>query len=111
MQRPTAGDLNRRVTIRLRQDMPDFSEGITPSRPVVAHAWARIVPVGGAIYYGSTQVDNAVTHRITIRYRADITAEHEIEHGGRCYRVKRVAELGSCRAFTVLDVEELGVIP
>ncbi|WP_207458650.1 phage head closure protein [Azospirillum sp. SYSU D00513] len=108
MRRPTAGELNRRVRVLRRQDFPDSTDGITPTHDEIAQVWAKIEPVGGAIHYGSVQTGNMVTHRITIRYRTDITAEHEIHHDGTRYRVKRTAALGGGREFTVIDAEELG---
>ena len=111
MQRPTAGELNRRVTILRQQDFPDATDGIDQTNTEVATVWAKIQPVGGGVYYGSVQTDNAVTHRITIRRRTDVTTEHVIDHGGTRYRVKRSADLGTRREFTVIDVEELGAVP
>ena len=110
MRPPRAGDLRHRVRILLRQDFPDDTDGIEQARPEVATVWARIEPVGGGVYFGTVQIDKAVTHRITIRRRTDITAEHEVEGDGRRFRVKRSADLGTAREFTVLDVEELGVL-
>ncbi|WP_188260866.1 phage head closure protein [Azospirillum tabaci] len=111
MQRPSAGDLNRRAVIRRWQEFPDVVDGIDQSFPEVARVWSKVEPVGGGIYYGSVQTGNMVTHRITIRRRQDVTAEHVIDADGRRYRVKRSADLGTAREFTVLDVEELGGVP
>ncbi len=111
MQRPRAGELKNRLVIRRWQDFPDLSQGIDQTHAEIARVWGRIEPVGGGIHYGSVQIGNAVTHRITIRRRTDITAEHVIDAAGTRYRVKRSADLGTSREFTVLDVEELGSAP
>lgn len=110
-RRTRAGDLKHRIVIRLQQDFPDDASGIGQDFPEVARVWARIEPVGGGIYLGSVQIGSAVTHRITIRRRTDIGAEHVIDHASRRYRVKRSADLGTSLEFTVLDVEELGGMP
>jgi SPP1 family predicted phage head-tail adaptor len=107
-----AGDLNKRIAILLKQDAPDAGFDIESTYTEVAQAWARIEPVAGSVYYGSIQAENAVTHRITIRSRRDltITADHVIEHKGSRYRVRRVSDVKGQGWATAIEAEELGAI-
>ena len=108
LREPSAGELNRRITIRLRSDQPASDNGIDSVFTDEKHRWASIVPVGTAAYSASVQLDAKVTHRITLRFLDCITDAHEVVHGSRLYRVRRVADLNGTHRFTVLEVEELG---
>jgi SPP1 family predicted phage head-tail adaptor len=108
LREPHTGELNRRITLRLRSDVPASDMGLEPVFSEPRKRWAKIEPVGTAIYANGVQTDNKLTHRITLRYHPGITDEHEIVHGETLYRVKRIADLNGAHRFTVLEVEELG---
>jgi SPP1 family predicted phage head-tail adaptor len=107
LREPDAGELNRRITLRLRRDFPTDDQGLDSQFSEVKHRWAKIAPVGSALYSNGVQTDNKVTHRITFRYLNDIGDSHEVVHGSREYRVRRVTDLNGSHRFTVLEVEEL----
>lgn len=112
MRMPGAGELNRRVVIRERRDFPDEASGDLESTfPQQGKTWAKIEPVGSALYSAGVQAEDRVTHRVTIRYRHGITDAHEVVEvvGGvsTVYRVRRSSDLNGARRFTVLEVEEL----
>lgn len=112
MRQPGAGELNRRVQIRRRRDFPDdVSGGLGSEFPEQLTTWAKIEPVGSALYSAGVQADSIVTHRVTIRYRHGITDAHEVVElraGAEVvYRVRRSSALNGGRRFTVLEVEEL----
>lgn len=112
MKEPGAGELARRVVIRLRRDFPDdVSGGLDSEFPEQVRTWAKVEPVGSLVYSAGVQADSIVTHRVTIRYRHGITDAHEVveRHAGAetVYRVRRSADLNGRRRFTVLEVEEL----
>ena len=113
MTEPKVGELDRRVAIKRWQDMPAMSGAITVSDTLVATVWAKIEPVGNAIFFGTRQVGEGVTDRIYIRRTAalterTITAEHVCESGGLRYRVKRASALNGEKAWLLLEVECLG---
>lgn len=113
MDAPSIGELDRRIAIRSKQDMPAMSGGIDAVYETVATVWGRIEPVGGAIFFGTQQLGDAVTDRMFIRRSSNlnertITAEHVCEAGGLRYRVKRASALGGGREFVMLEVECLG---
>lgn len=115
MREPTAGDLNRRVTLRKWQDVVDSGFGIDQTFDAGATVWASVEPVGSAIFWGSQQIENGVTHRIVARRtatinEASITGEHVAEYAGMRYRVKRASDINGERRFVVLEVEVLGAI-
>ncbi|WP_417252748.1 head-tail adaptor protein [Castellaniella sp.] len=105
---PSAGELDRRVQIRLRQDVPVGLAGLAEQHPVVFTRWASLKPVGTAVWAASVQTDERVTHRCIVRWIDGITDSHEVVHRDRVYRVRRCAELRGERRFLVMEVEELG---
>lgn len=112
MNLPSIGELNRRVRLRVRSDKAKTDgPGIESEYDYTSESWAKVQPVGSAVYSGSVQSGVTVTHRVTLRFRKGITDAHEVveafEGAETIYRVKRVSDLGN-RRFSVLEVEELG---
>lgn len=105
---PESGELDRRITIRLRDDIPldaaDLASVFTEPR----QRWAKIRAVGTAAYTDSVQTDDKITHRVWLRRIESVTTSHEVVVGGVIYRIKRSAPLGAGKSFTLLEVEELG---
>lgn len=105
---PAAGELDRRITIRLREDFAVEDAGLKPTFSQARHRWAKIRSVGTAVYTDSMQTDDRITHRIWVRLLEGITTSHEVVAGTVIYRVKRSAPWGSGKRFTLIEVEELG---
>lgn len=113
MREPTAAELKHRLVIKRWQDMPAMGGGISQSNTTVATVWAKIEPVGNAIFFGTKQVGEDVTDRIFIRRTAaltdrTITGEHICECDGQRYRVKRASALNGGKVWLMLEVECLG---
>lgn len=112
---PTIGELTDRVTIRLWQDMPDSGFGIAPTFDAGTPVWAKLLPVGSAIYYGAMQVGEGVTHQAWVRYSPSIyertvTAQHVVEFNNQRYRVKRANKWRGLKNFLFIELELLGDI-
>ena len=107
MREPAAGELNRRVTIRLRNDEPTDDMSLASAYLEVAQRWAKIEPLGTAVYAGAVQIGEAMTHRITFPKINGLTRAHEITRGAQVFRVRRVTDLNGRGVYTVVDVEEL----
>lgn len=113
-----AGKLNRRVTLRKQTDMPAMGAAITQMFVDVSTVWANVEPVGNAIFFGTEQVGQDVTHRIIVRRQAGliteqlITANHVVDQVIDTetfrYRVRRASDLKDERAHIMLEVELLG---
>lgn len=108
MREPSAGELDRRITVRLRSDDPAPDLGLDSVFSDQKNRWAKIEPVGTAVYANGVQTDVKITHRVILYYLKGMSDAHEVVHGGSIYRVKRVADMNGSRRFTVLEVEELG---
>lgn len=108
MREPRSGELDRRILIRLRTDIPAEDQGLTPVFSTEKERWAKIEPVGTAVYNSGVQVDSKVTHRIILYLLAGMSEAHEVLYRETIYRVRRVSEMNGSRKFTLLEVEELG---
>lgn len=110
MKAPNVGELKHKITIKLWRDVPNLSAGIDQTFTEPAIAWAKIEPVGTAIYFDTKQTDNKITHRFYIRFIAGVTSDHVIEHDGWRYRIARSAPMQFERRFLVIEAEQLGSI-
>lgn len=106
---PPSQKLNKRVCIRLRTDVPVGASGVEQIYTQPRNRWARIQPVGTAVYTETAQTGDAITHRIELRKIEGVTDAHEIVHltTGHTYRVRRVADLGGGNDFTIVEAEQL----
>ncbi|MBY4692745.1 phage head closure protein [Burkholderia latens] len=107
MRTPRIGELDRRVQLRERRDYPYRDAEIESEFPQQKLRWAKIEPVGAAVYSGSVQIDEKVTHRMYLRYLDGVTSDYEVVYRNRLFRVKRVGDLNGLQRFTVLEVEEI----
>jgi SPP1 family predicted phage head-tail adaptor len=106
---PDPGELDKRIQLRKRVDVPTADYGTEPEYPVSFLTWAKIVQTSATTYQETAQTDNAITHYITLRWRSGITSDFEVVNGDEVYRVKRVRDLNSKRRFLLLECTELGV--
>lgn len=104
---PRIGELNRRVSLRRRTDVPVDEVDGESLYDGNRDRWAKIEPVGTAVYSGSAQLGEAITHRIWLRHIEGMTDAHEVVYRKSVYRVRRVTDANDARRFTVLEVEEL----
>lgn len=108
MKEPGAGELDTRITVRIRNDTPSADAGLESAYITVAKRWAKLVPLGTAVYTGAKQTGDDLTHRIIFRRVRGLDSRHEILcDDGRLFRVRRPTDLNGGRVYTVVDVEQL----
>lgn len=107
IREPGAGELNRRILLRKRTDFPVDANTTEPGYSDQTPRWAKIEPVGTAVYSNGVQTDNRITHRVTFRYLAGLDDSYEVVHGSTVYRISRLTDLNGERRFTQLEVEQL----
>lgn len=105
---PDPGELDKRIQVRRRVDVPGTDFGLEPAFPESFWAWSKMAQVGAATYQASVQTESIVTHYFTLRYRSGLTADHEVVLSGQVYRVRRVRDLNSKGRFLLLECEALG---
>jgi SPP1 family predicted phage head-tail adaptor len=105
---PDPGELDTRVTIRMRVDQPAADFGTTPEYPVKYPVWAKVRQTSATTLQETAQTDNAITHYITVRWRRGITSDYEVVMGATVLRVRRSRDLNNKRRFLLLECTELG---
>ncbi len=102
------GDLRHRVTIqRLDPTTRDEYKAVIPSWGPVVTVWAAVESVSGREAFIAQQVMQQSTHRITIRYRSDVTATMRVAHGDRLYDIKAALDRDGRRRWLQLLCEEV----
>lgn len=91
------GALRHELALEAASLAPDGAGGHTESWSEVATLFARVEPVSATSRFGADQTLESVTHRVTVRYRADLKS------GMRFRRLSRIFEI-----MTVHDPDETG---
>ena len=103
----TIGDLRDLVALQARTATPDGSDDYTESYSTVASVWAKVEEVSGGRVIDGAQVEQRVTHELTIRHRTDVTAWRWILlSDGRRLRVQTTSSDPHRRWLTILAEEE-----
>lgn len=105
---PDPGELDKRIWLRKRVDVPTADFGTEPEYPVSFPVWAKVVQTSATTYQETAQTDNVITHYITIRWRKGITSDFEVVQGELVFRVKRARDLNGERRYLLLECTELG---
>lgn len=121
MARPAAGRLKDRIWIRKRTGQPSMGGGVVDQFDEGVEVWAEMTPVGNALFFGSIQVAESVTHSFKVRMNAGLgLTRHGVggDHFVECkadgiwyrYRVKRCDDLMGERHTLLIQTELLGQI-
>jgi SPP1 family predicted phage head-tail adaptor len=98
------GQLNRRLALEAPVETPDGAGGVTRSYVTVATLWAAVEPAGAREGVFAERLGATVTHRIVLRFSADITLAHRLRDGARVYRIVTVRE--RARRWLEIEAEE-----
>ena len=96
------GELNRYVTLQELVTSRDAFGAEILSWSTLAAVWAKIDPLSGGEAYVSDKIQSQATHRFTLYYRSDVTAEHRVVFGGYAYDILLVQEVGLHEATELL---------
>lgn len=115
MAAPQIGELTDRLNIRTWHDVPGLVVEIDQIFGEGYPVWAKVEATGSAIYLGSMQIDSSITHKIWLRYSAEVnqktvTAAHVIEDDVSRYRIKRANQYEGKKEWLLVEVELLGDI-
>lgn len=103
------GKLRHRVTLQEETRVSDGGGGYTlgwanlAANPTV---WAAIEPLTGREYLQARQLAQAVTHRVTLRHRGDVTAGMRLVKGARVFNIRSVIDPGERGRWLELMCEE-----
>ena len=104
------GKMRKRVTIYDREDSEAGEYSASTTRTNARTVWAKVVNVSGTQQIDSRNAGAAITHRMTIRYRTDVTLRNQIVYNGKYYEIKTVQETDEDRRrFLVVECIESDV--
>jgi SPP1 family predicted phage head-tail adaptor len=100
------GWIAHRVAIERPVATADGAGGATIAWAALATVWAAIEPLAAVETANSDRLATRITHRVTIRFRADIDGGMRIRHRGRLLRIASLRDPDERRRFLVLDAVE-----
>lgn len=101
-----AGTLKDRVTLQRYTADADPTWGITPGWTGIGELWADVTPTGGSEKPADQGVQTTVTHRISIRYRDDITTKDRMLYRGRVLELLSVIDVNGARRELLIEARE-----
>lgn len=104
-----ASDFRHDIVIQSPRENRDAGGGFGDpwADPIkVAAARAKIQPLRGNERLRAMQLEDTVTHRITMRYRAGITAKMRVKFGARLFNIRAVIDPEERNRFLELMCEE-----
>lgn len=111
MKRPSAGERDKRIVIRARNDKPKNDADLASDYVQLGKRWALLEVLGTLLVNNGVQVGKEVTHRFTFKAFPGIEGGHEIVMERRVFRVQRVGIVNEAGIDTVIEVEEITGTP
>jgi SPP1 family predicted phage head-tail adaptor len=103
-----AGDLRHRGTIQAPVNVRDEHGGVIQSWFDVTARWMRIEALNGKEIRNANQTASLATHRITMRFYAELTSKHRVSANGHVYNlVSAVDPDGRREATEALGIEAI----
>lgn len=100
------GRLRHRVTIQALTRTPDTGGGYTETWSDTATVWAAVEPLAGTERLRAMQVSPTLSHRIRMRYRADVSSAQRLVYNGRAFDITSVVDVDERHRELQLLAEE-----
>lgn len=104
-----AGRLNQRLMLEAPVETADGAGGVTRTYESVATLWAAVTPVSAREETAAAQRGMNITHRIALRFSADITSRHRFRDGARIFRIVSLRDRDGRRRFLQIEAEERAI--
>jgi SPP1 family predicted phage head-tail adaptor len=88
-----ASRLRQRIMIQQPDNTSDDAGGIVKSWADLSPAWAEIEPLSAGESFQAERMQSATIHRITIRFRDDVTTAMRILFEGRIFNIRAITNL------------------
>lgn len=92
-----------RLRHRLVLERPDYVSdeggGASVAWLQVAELWAAIDPLSGGERVAAQRLSGHLSHRVTLRYRPDVTPEKRFRLGTRLFVIDAVIDVGERKAW------------
>ena len=101
------GARGRRFVLEIPNDVPDGFGGILRTFAPGPVLWGAIEMLSGAERVRADRPEQAVTHRVTLRYRSGITGAMRLACGLRRFAIRAASDPDGRRRELVCLVEEI----
>jgi SPP1 family predicted phage head-tail adaptor len=102
----TIGRLRHRAILEAKALTADGGGGFTEAWEPYALVWAELVPASGDEQVSAGRVESRVSHRLIVRRRTDVSANHRVRIGERVFAIAAVIDEGPRSFWVTLLVEE-----
>ncbi len=102
------GELRHRLELQSPTDSVDSYGQPTRTWSTYATVWGKVMPVSAGESQLANQQQSDITHRVLIRHRSDVTAEHRILFGSRELNIRGVRDTEERGISLEIDAEENG---
>ena len=102
------GSLRHELSLQSVQQTTDGIGGYQETWNEVARVFGRVEPVSTSSFFRAAQRMEEATHRITVRYRADISSGMRFEKQGRGFLIMSVTDPDETERFLVCQTKEDG---
>jgi SPP1 family predicted phage head-tail adaptor len=86
------GNLRHRITIQQIARIDDGAGGYTETWASAGTVYADVYPLKGQERYDAQQIQANLSHRVTIRYRADVNPSMRLSYGTRTLVIEAVID-------------------
>ena len=102
------GKMRHSLTIQAQSRSNDSAGGARRTYSTLATVMGSIEPVGGNLRLYGNQKEGVSTHKITIRYRNDVTTKHRINYSAdsKIFKINRILNLGTRDRYLEMLCEE-----
>lgn len=112
---PEDGELNRRIQIRTRTDVPNASFGVDEVYDTGIPRWAKKEPIHSLAIRAGQNTGEEPTDLFWVRWGSgtkptDLTSAHVIDYAGRRYRLLDSIDVDDAHRFTRITAKDLGPI-
>ena len=101
------GARRRRFVLELPLDSPDGFGGVIRTYAAGPQFWGAIEMIRGDEHVRAGRSEQAVTHRVRLRYRDGVTAAHRLACGPRRFQIRTASDPDGRRRELVCLVEEV----
>lgn len=109
------GQLNRRIRLQSRSATLDAYGQEVNSWVDIATIWSNVKPIGGKEKAWMANMDSVLTHRVTIRYKAEYMPPtkvdawrivYPIKSGDRIFNILAAQDIDEAHKHIVFDCQE-----
>ena len=101
------GQLSVELALEAMHPVADGMGGYNQTWSEIATVWGRIEPVSSSQKDFGIRPRPEITHRILVRYRADISSDQRLRKGGRIFVLRSVHDPDESERYLIcLAVEE-----